>query len=898
MDRQVFLHKNNSVFSTNQSNSLSVDLSVKQKLLAENNASLDFSLFEQYNKERDACEKYRFIFKVNPFCTNVLFNTQTEIVYKEGTDDAMAIRDVTSLNPSTINNGDNHIQNSTIINRKQAIRDTEYSHKDNGDFIYHCGIDMFNNHQLRNNGFVHINKISPSNGQLVSANKKVYNTIKDFLRDGEGMVVKSYVNPRFDAQKVPLHLYLTDTIKTMKTAYTEGLKENDGWLGFYNKGNIDIPNSQSELTKINTILSNRKQCEFIDLYPDRTLFSFVPKYNDNRKRLEKNWDYCITYPYLKDYDLVDTICSGHSQAIRCAVEYSISPAGSQVVLCSSLFKHSLEDGDTINIYYYKRIGNNQYQFTLFSRNVRVYYTGDINGENKESKFALKVEDVESILDDIIAKGLFYKKVVNGEECEYYFRKYKKLLGFNENGVRNKELRSDIGKAAFGETIYGDSTAQIIFTDDIDISNLKDHHGRPLTDVYFTVVKRNAGHNEWYYQHNYGDSKVEYSHCFGPVSSGIKVYGNDDINFNYNINKLHNITNISLGVDYSQAYNVLGDMVLSGVPKTIDQNITITNTTYYGNLVEFDKTNYEETELSPVFYRFNTMQREFNRNTEYAELFHDEIDSDDFDFNGSNNATFTVNEKNYAHYINDGHTYKIMANLRPEGYYYNPHTRIVLRKENDLVKSVKAKYLNFGSISGTFFTDVYKTVVKMVVPSSYGLLKRQPIAIYDKGVEWFHSRVSWGEISSINGQTIEVDFIGCPFDNMPYIPGLPVDITNLLNQQIDGKPRFMPFYSTEGVPSYAEFVKSNLTFVWRGIDKMSELDSGDELYNQPFANGRHYVEKTINFFVKRQDPTGSFGLQYAKNPIHNNPMEMFNINGNEFDISEVLEFYNKLNNVCY
>ena len=56
------------------------------------------------------------------------------------------------------------------------------------------------------------------------------------------------------------------------------------------------------------MFANRNACEFIDLYPDRTLFSFLPKYNKYRKRAEKNWDYCITYPKSKDSKKVSEVC--------------------------------------------------------------------------------------------------------------------------------------------------------------------------------------------------------------------------------------------------------------------------------------------------------------------------------------------------------------------------------------------------------------------------------------------------------------------------------------------------------------------------------------------------------------------------------------------------------------
>ena len=36
--------------------------------------------------------------------------------------------------------------------------------------------------------------------------------------------------------------------------------------------------------------------DFVDMYPGRDLYTFLPKYNKFRKRIEKNWNYCMTYP--------------------------------------------------------------------------------------------------------------------------------------------------------------------------------------------------------------------------------------------------------------------------------------------------------------------------------------------------------------------------------------------------------------------------------------------------------------------------------------------------------------------------------------------------------------------------------------------------------------------------
>lgn len=57
-------------------------------------------------------------------------------------------------------------------------------------------------------------------------------------------------------------------------------------------------------------MNNNKACEIYNMYPDISLFSFVPKYNKYQQRKESNWDYCLTYPYLSDVEMFKTVNDG------------------------------------------------------------------------------------------------------------------------------------------------------------------------------------------------------------------------------------------------------------------------------------------------------------------------------------------------------------------------------------------------------------------------------------------------------------------------------------------------------------------------------------------------------------------------------------------------------------
>ena len=74
MEQQFFLERNRSEFSNDVERTINVGLSTKTRLLPNDNVSDEFSLFEQYNRERDECCNFRLVMTVNPVCSNVLFN--------------------------------------------------------------------------------------------------------------------------------------------------------------------------------------------------------------------------------------------------------------------------------------------------------------------------------------------------------------------------------------------------------------------------------------------------------------------------------------------------------------------------------------------------------------------------------------------------------------------------------------------------------------------------------------------------------------------------------------------------------------------------------------------------------------------------------------------------------
>ena len=60
-----------------------------------------------------------------------------------------------------------------------------------------------------------------------------------------------------------------------------------------------------------------------------------------------------------------------------------------------------------------------------------------------------------------------------------------------------------------------------------------------------------------------------------------------------------------------------------------------------------------------------------------------------------------------------------------------------------------------------------------------------------------------------------------------------------------------------IPSYATKVGKN-TYLWRNILPIGDTNS-TTVPEYPYTNNAFYISKTIDFYLKRQDPDGSRGL---------------------------------------
>ena len=902
---RVFLDKYRGKESTNTSEGLSVSLSGNRKLLPDNDTSNVLGLNDQYNKERENCTIIRLTCQVNPVCSNVLFNRVTEIVRDEGSSGVSVV----NYGIGSVDAKDRDMSFWSGNTASEAIRDTQLS---NQGFVYHCGLNILNNHLIRSNTF-----------KTVCYEEKpqdsVYNTIEDKMRRIDGSQVSETIPLPIEAgteRNVDLHLYEIDDILTFEDTVKERLiKKHNGWVGFYNKSKIKSYNDKfitGSSLQIEKPLMYHSGSDFVDMYPDRSLYSFVPKYNKFRKRIEKNWNYCITYPSssytpsdenepfsdIIDYEL-------KSLKAACFDENTRQDNGTKQLVIYSGCRHGLNVGDYVNIYKtYMEDGErvsekildnaevtavaDDFIFTVFTQDVQIstmwvqltqveLNNGSFVADGKTftidgfyAKYGNKryciVNNSYVNIDDN-AQNISYKKVVNDIECDYYVRIFSRLPNFKYAsgdtsseyeiyrdrggynmidiyGNQEYEFENHISRLAFAKNIYTDEIGQVVFTDDIDIANIKDNLGRPLTSLYLTFVKNNAGYKEWY-GFNYNDwnpklvssSTVEYSHCFGKVKCGFEMsYMCNDSGYTNNINKLTYEKENGLNVEAINGER--GENRIEEDEVSFSDDIH-----YYGDISYYDNYNAIERHIQPIMHRVNTAQREayYSQSTQYSNTYtYDEIQYDDYDLT----ERFTVRK-----YTVDG------ANNKPEGYFYVPHYEIPIRTFG-LLNTTMPDFLTMRSL----IHNGNDGTISITTLQNHHLTKGDKAILYDKpNRKCYYCTTVDGKNDTYKTFTCKVaDKYGK--DAQLFIPNL---ITGLTSEE-DGFGDISDYalFKMDNIdaPSYARILEDGTCrVIWRNVLNNGFSVDKDEIEEYPFTNGAFYINKRIDIYLRRQDPYGEFDL---------------------------------------
>lgn len=386
----------------------------------------------------------------------------------------------------------------------------------------------------------------------------------------------------------PIDNYNDDTGQytglTFQQSYKKFLKEKDGWFGFYNPDVLLTGN-----------------CDFYTMEPKKERFSFKPISN-------KKWELTLTYPFSADtthYLVVDGLKIIGSQ--------TVSIGGRDRVVFSTPVRHNLKQGDLVNI-----TGLTPSNLDGFYRVLR---TGLDDGSMTEYYFSVDIDP-----NDIIGvTTTYFRKVLggklNGFKSKYYLRLFKKITTVNTN-INNGIIENDdyeIYQAAFSQTIFNDEVCQFVFNEDIDVGNIRDNLGRPISEMFLTIVKTRD------------------NNFFTPIQAGLECGLVNGIIVTNSQNLIPDVRQLRDGPTGLVNYND------SPVPLTA--NVTINDNYFYGDIVEYNDYELIEHVLGVVGHRFNTENRI------------------------SNGVTIGCGFSSSA---------KCIAGPRHEGYFYYPHHKIKIR----------------------------------------------------------------------------------------------------------------------------------------------------------------------------------------------------------------------------
>lgn len=912
MDAKIFLQSHLSKKSSNTSNGVNVQFKGRRKLLPTNDVSEIVSQYDQYLLERESCNKIRLTCQVNPICTNVLFNPITEIVRYEGSNNVELLNYIDENRSTDLKNTDLLYKDTKVLcsissssnHHTNAIRDTQLSNTKNG-FIYHCGLDILNNHLIRSNTFKTICRRDNDS--------EVFNTIGDTMRDVSGnQVIETLYFPVSSSveghkKDVEAHIYRYDDILQFDESISNRLiKKYDGWVGFYNRSKIKSYSNfeNGDIMDIERPIMYKNGGDFIEMYPDRSLYSFVPKFNKYRNRIEKNWEYCITYPSSSTTEGFESIINGDLKSLKAIYfdENSQGDNGGSQLVIYGITKHGLKVGDFVNIYntyiedgktvnevvaYSAEVTNvvDDYIFILQgisstisntwcylsdmdkkeNDNETLYYN-DVGYKNHSNKYLTKsgsntkyyiINNKYVNLDDK-AQNISYKKVVNGVECDYYVRVFEKVPNFkNASAVTSSEydiykndseliheyqdkkydFESHVSRLAFAKNIYGDDVGEIVFTDDIDISNLIDNLGRPISTLYIMFFKSNKGYKEWYgfYPEKYiekiidiNSDNVTYSHCFGMLTCGYET--SDESICNSDIDSIYTINNIgesSQGISISKLNKGRGDYYHdTEIAYDVDKK-------FYGDICCYDGYNIVEESIQPIMHRFNTAQRESSKslsNEFYQKFNYDNIIYDDYDIN----QDFTIKTDVVKN-----------VNQKKEGYYYKPFYPIEIKTFGSL-NSVSPDFLK---IIGIKKYDGENGIYYSISTLSYHYLSPgDKSMIYDTEQDKYYTLVTIK-----NNESNYKKFYFVAYDEKG---------TERVDLDISDYSKFKLFkIDNLEVSSHASLLKDGTCrFVWRDLyNNGFSPTSAKSTEEYPFTNGAFYINKKIDIYVRRQDPYGVYGL---------------------------------------
>ena len=440
---------------------------------------------------------------------------------------------------------------------------------------------------------------------LFNDNLKIYQRDE---KDDEGNIIE-------DRQGNPVKI--TNSEKTDANQVIEV----DGWFGYFDD---DSETAQEYVRDANNYNDNKSSlCELIHFSPGPNRLRF----DDSDG--QQNYMLKITYPHeTQDIELVNNT-SGVSLKdginIIGVEERVMNERSYSSFRC--VINHGLKKGDIVTLYKSGNLSGEEYM---------VAELGDQTNNQRDRYFVLDIPVKESS-KQINKETSTFKRTRDGVTSNYYVRKFKSIT----TGFRDY----DLFPASFAESYFGDEEVAYNFTTDIDVSGLKDNLGRPLSELFLTIVKvvtdtdtSNDFKDQYWKDLTKNNTNIP-SSLEGRFWTKIKggFLTENDTSVNYNVRSIS-----SDGGTYPQTH--FG---------SVDNGIDESDNEFIGDISEYNSNELSERILEPIYHRVNTIYREYRK--------------DIVNLKTTNDGGFEVDD------------------LR-EGYIYRPHYRIKIREFSSYIET--------------------------------------------------------------------------------------------------------------------------------------------------------------------------------------------------------------------
>ncbi len=242
--------------------------------------------------------------------------------------------------------------------------------------------------------------------------------------------------------------------------------------------------------------------------------------------------------------------------------------------------------------------------------------------------------------------------------------------------------------------------------------------------------------------------------------------------------------------------------------------------------------------------------------------------------------------------NEKHSFP--GNISPEGLFYSPFYEVTLKELEDELQSIQTRLINFNPSANTTTVSVegiecYNpetgvmeiknlSVITIVTPAPYEFISQQPFCIYDVQNDMTYR----GYLDKFEPTADRKSKLSIITDAEIISSGLTYG-------------RYIISALNGNAPVYAEYIPASSKLIWRNPKKMSDLTSDSPIYNMPFTNGRFYIHKNLNVFVRRQDPNNDYKLF---KPSEVNPLRRFQVEGDaKLDFDYIQQIIDTMVDAC-